>query len=143
MINVWLAQGHPNYNIYHSLGQACNHVSTCFDVRTGQEVLATEVSKTSNLWLGISHIRRKLTQLVQRTSTSSSSVIVTCSQKMREKNQVIYKRHDFDPRLQRVHILDIHIDSVTLLLGDISESMTSTGLKHFWESNTIQHQSIQ
>ena len=60
-----------------------------------------------------------------------------------EKNQVIYKRHDFDPRLQRVHILDIHIDSVTLLLGDISESMPSTGLKHFWESNTIQHQSIQ
>ena len=54
-----------------------------------------------------------------------------------------YKRHDFDLRQLRHRVLNIHVDSVTLLLGDISESMPSTGLKHFWESNTIQHQSIQ
>ena len=52
-----------------------------------------------------------------------------------------YKRHDFNPRQPAHRVLDI--DSVTSLLQDIKESMPSTGLKHFWESNTIQCQPIQ
>ena len=41
-----------DYNIYHSLGQGCNHVAALLffiehHVHTGQDILATEVSKTS------------------------------------------------------------------------------------------------
>ena len=129
--------------VFLSLGQACNHVAALLffiehHASTKQDVLATEVSKTSKPMAWNQPPKKEVNPArakdIKFVKPSHGDLQATDDARP-------YKRHDFDPRQPKHRVIDIN--SVTSLLEDIKESMPNTGLKQFWERNAIQQQSEQ
>ena len=121
-----------------SLGQACSHVAALLfyiehKVTTGEDVLPTELSKTSKAMTWNQPPKKEIAP----ACANDIKFVKPSHSDLKELDDASFRhrRCDFDPRLAQHR--SVQKDSIIKLVSGIKESVPKTGIQQFWEFNRL------